>query len=165
MGQHTTTKRMRRDYFTLQVRDIDWLEEDTEPQLPRLRILYEGPIEPFLDGFTRDEALVPPEEVDVAFRLQGPMDDPDATGVLSLTDRYTGEFLLELNATVDTMVGFLRAARRYGETVADSSGRFEVDIQADDDKRISYEKRTLLVYYEDGSLARKHSLIPSGVEL
>lgn len=156
---------MRRDYFTLQIWAVDWVDNDTDPQLPRLRILYEGPAEPFLNGFTRDGALVPPEEVDVAFRLQSSIEDPDATGVLSLTDRYTGEFLLELNATVDTIVKFLRAARRYGETVADSSGRFEIDIQADEDKRISYEKRTLLVYNEDGSLARQHSLIPSGVEL
>lgn len=156
---------MRRDYFTLQVRDIDWVEEDTEPQLPRLRILYEGPTAPFLDGFTRDGALIPPEEVDIAFRLQGSIDDPDATGVLSLTDRYTGEFLLELNATTGTFLQFLKAARRYGEQAAEATGRFELDIQVEDDKRISYEKRTLLVYDEDGSLARKHSLIPSGVEI
>lgn len=156
---------MRRDYFTLQVRAVDWFEADGEPTLPQLRIRYEGPSEVLLAGFKRGDNLIQADQVDVGYRLQDPLEDPDATGVLSLTDRQTGEFLLELNATADTIVDFLRAARRYGEIVSDSHGRYRVDIQLGDQDLVSFDKRSLLVYNADGTLLRRHSLIPSGVEL
>lgn len=156
---------MRRDYFTLQVHDVDWVDEGTEPTLPRLTIRYEGPTEPFREGFVRDDALIPKDEVDVAFRLQAPIEDPDATGVLSLTDRLTGDFLLELDATVDSIVRFIRGARRYGESVGNADDRYQIDVRIDEITQLTFEKRTLLVYHEDGTLLREHSLIPSGVEL
>lgn len=158
-------QRMRRDYFTLQVRAVDWIEGEGEPRVPHLVIRYEGPPAPFIDGITRDDEPIPADEVDIAFRLQSPLEDPDATGVLSLTDRYTGEFILEVNATVDTMVRFIRAARRFGEMESVSGGRYCVDIEVDSGESFEFEKRTLLVYHADGTLLTRHSLIPSGVEL
>lgn len=156
---------MRRDYFTLQVSDAAWIDdEDAEPVLPQLLIEYEGPAAPFLDSFKRGEGPIPGDEIDVAYRLQDPIETTDAAGVLSITDRFTGEFLLELNAPAEMVVPFLRAARRYGESEAESGGRYHIEVHAGDDQLV-YEKRTLLVYNNDGSLLRRHSLIPSGVEL
>lgn len=158
---------MRRDYFTLEVHDAGWVEVDGTPAMPKLNITYEGPRETLASALLTDgDELPSSSSIDVSFRLQGSIDDPDAMGVLSLSDRLTGDFLVEMNAEVEPMLAFIRAARRYGETVSDPAGRFSVSIIVDDtNDRVTFEKRTLLVYNSDGSLLRQHSIIPSGVEL
>jgi len=101
----------------------------------------------------------------VAYRLQTSLDD-DATGVVSVTNRITGDFVLELNEDADDVLKFIRAARRYGEHDPDSDGRYyDVRIHIEGDELVTYDKRTFLVYNEEGNLLRNHSLIPSGVEL
>jgi hypothetical protein len=44
-------------------------------------------------------------------RLQGPVEDPDTEGVLSLTRRLTGEYLLEANAQAPAILDVVDAAR------------------------------------------------------
>ncbi|SNZ04448.1 hypothetical protein SAMN06269185_0564 [Natronoarchaeum philippinense] len=156
---------MRRDYFTLEVSNIDWVEDDREPAKPTVRIDFEGPATTLRERLTGiDDELLDAEETDVAFRLQGPLDS-DAAGVVSVTNRITGDFVLELNEDADDVLKFIRAARRYGEHDPDSDGRYEVRIRLDGDELVAYDKRTFLVYNDEGNLLRNHSLIPSGVEL
>lgn len=111
-----------------------------------------------------DGDVLEARETDAALRLQGPLED-DTTGVVSVTNRITGEFILELNEDAEDVLQFIRAARGYGEDAADDEGRYEVAITLDGDPFVSYDKRTFLVYDDEGSLLRQHSLIPSGVEL
>ena len=153
---------MRREYFTLQVRGLD---EGPDPVMPTLSILYEGPQQPLVDRFLHGGGPISATDIDVSYRLQAPLEDPDATGVLSLSNRITGEYLAEIDVTAEMMVSFLRAARQYGQTVPDTADRFRVNIDIDDGPSRTFESRILLVYHEDGSLLRRHSLIPSGVEL
>lgn len=157
---------MRRDYFTLEVIDAGWVDTDGSPTMPKLEISYEGPRETLKSVFlTADDELPPASAVDISLRLQGPIDDPSSMGVMSLSDRLTGDFLVEMNVQLEPMLDFIRAARRYGETVSDSAGRFAVTVHVDEDNQVTFEKRTLLVYNSDGNLLRQHSIIPSGVEL
>lgn len=156
---------MRRDYFTLQVRHAAWIDDETaEPALPKLRITYEGPVTPLAELLRHPDGRITAEELDVTYRLQDPLEDPEAVGVLSLTNRQTGEYILEVNAPASTIVPFLRAARDYGTTIAETDGRFRIELDIGDDRH-TFDKRSLLVYNADGSLLRQHSLIPSGVEL
>ena len=157
---------MRRDYFSLEVDDVDWVDTDGDPARPTVTIDFEGPTDSLEDQFSDEEgALLDAEQTDVAFRLQDPVDDPDATGVVSVTNRITGDFLLELNEDADDVLQFIRAARRYGEETSDQEGQYSVTVLVDGEPLVEYEKRTFLVYNETGNLLRKHSLIPSGVEL
>jgi hypothetical protein len=156
---------MRRDYFTLEVSNVDWVEDDGDPAKPTVQIDFEGPATTLRERLTgTDDQLLDAAETDVAFRLQAPLDS-DATGVVSVTNRITGDFILELNEDADDVLKFIRAARRYGEHDPDSDGRYEVSIRIDGDQLVTYDKRTFLVYNEEGNLLRNHSLIPSGVEL
>ena len=156
---------MRRDYFTLEVSNIDWVEDDREPAKPTVLIDFEGPATTLRERLTGiDDELLDAEETDVAFRLQAPLDS-DAAGVVSVTNRITGDFVLELNEDADDVLKFIRAARRYGENDPDSDGRYEVRIRLDGDELVADDKRTFLVYNDEGNLLRNHSLIPSGVEL
>lgn len=158
-------QRMRRDYFTLDVADVDWVERDDDPAKPTLHLSYEGPVEDMRAAFeTADDTRVESDNIDVGFRFQAPVDAEDATGVISIAHRLTGEFLLEVNADADDVRRFIRAARSYGEAVPDDTDLYAVVIDHEAGE-MDFEKRTFLVYNRDGRLLRQYSLIPSGVEL
>lgn len=143
---------MRRDYFTLEVA--------TGPEEPEARVGYDGPAEGFEDRLTDDAgAPLSPRQVDVAYRLQGQEYAPDAEGVLAVTNRITGEFILECNAGVDTVRELIEAAREVED------GRYRLVVTVNGREALAHEKSTFLVYNRDGDLLRQHSLIPSGVEL
>ncbi|ELY87683.1 hypothetical protein C483_17328 [Natrialba hulunbeirensis JCM 10989] len=156
---------MRREHFTLHVSNVDWVETDEEPSKPSVSINFTGPASMLRERLTgSDDEVLDAGETDVALRLQDPLDE-DAAGVVSVTNRITGDFILELNEEADDVLRFIRAARGYGEQANDDDGRYEVEIRLDDDPFVSYDKQTFLVYDDEGSLLRQHSLIPSGVEL
>ncbi len=156
---------MRRDYFSLEVRNVDWVEDDATPARPTVTIDFEGPADPLQKRLTDVSGdYLGPEDIDIAFRLQDPVDDSDARGVVGVTRRLTGDFVFELNERADDVFDFLAAARRFGESQSGDDGEYVVEVDAGD-QTVSFEKRTFLVYDEDGNLLRNHSLIPSGVEL
>ena len=140
---------MRRDHFTV--------ETDPASDPPAVAITFDGPAGTLAERLA-DDGVPPAEDVDVVLRLQGPVDDPDTTGALSLTRRLTGEYLLEVNAEATGLLEVVTAAR-------DAQDTYAVRIERPADEPVVYEKGTFLVYDEGGSLLRQHSLIPSGVEL
>lgn len=157
---------MRRDYFSLEVSNADWLDGEGDPEKPRVTIDFEGPAQTLRTRLTGiNDDLLDESEIDTAFRRQSSRAEEDDAGVFGITNRVTGDFILELNEDVDTVMRFIRAARRYGEQVPDADSRYQIRIRIDDEDVVTYDKTTLLVYNEDGNLIRKDSLIPSGVEL
>jgi hypothetical protein len=156
---------MRRDYFSLEVSNADWLDGEGDPEKPRVTITFEGPAQTLrsrLKGIEGD--VLEAGETDAAYRFHED-EEGEASGVFGLTNRVTGEFILEVNEDPDTVTQFIQAARRYGERVSDGDSRYEIRIQIDGEEVATYEKRTFLVYNQEGNLLRKESLIPSGVEL
>lgn len=149
---------MRRDYFALDVSADDG-------EMPTARIDYEGPTDLLTERLT-DHGGEPlsAEDVDVAYRLRGDVDDEEATGVVSVTNRVTGEFIVELNADATTVYEFIDAAREYGKRTGDDS-RYAIGLTVDGEQRFAAKKSTFLVYDAEGELRRGRSLIPSGVEL
>lgn len=142
---------MRRDYFT-----VDTQAAAAEDDVPTLSIEYDGPTAELSERLTTVAGeTLDAGEIDVTFRRQ-----PDEErGVLSLTNRHTGEYIFEATvpaADIESLV-----------TAAEGSERpsFEVRLRVGEDDARVYEKRTLLVYDHDGSLLRGQSLIPGGVEL
>lgn len=152
---------MRRDYFDLDVRNV----EGETGAVPVVHIDFDGPAEQLQRRLQREDgSLLPADQVDVAYRLQGPVKDPETTGVVAVTNRVTGEFVLELNADAEDVLRFLDAARAYGKTTEDDT-RYRIELEIEGDSLVEYGKGTFLVYDADGELLRQHSLIPSGVEL
>lgn len=143
---------MRRDYFT-----VDVQHDPDDDGTPTVSIDYDGP-----DGALRERlttatgGTLDASEIDVAFRRQADSD----SGVLSLTNRLTGEFVLEVEAASDDLAALVAAAERH-----DGDGTYEVRLTDSDGKSLVYEMSTLLVYDHDGDLLRQRSLIPGGVEL
>jgi hypothetical protein len=156
---------MRRDYFDLDVRNVEWAADDDAPAQPTLRIDFHGPEDLLRERLTGvDDALLDADETDVAFRMLEPVDDPEATGVLGVSNRVTGDFVLELNQPADGVMRFIRATREYGQR-GDGDGTYCLAVAIDDEPVVEYEKGTFLVYDRTGDLLRGRSLIPSGVEL
>jgi len=150
---------MRRDYFTLDVANVD------SSGMPTVHIDFEGPSEQLRERLTDAEGEpLDTDEIDVAYRLLDPVDDDGAEGVVGITNRVTGEFMLELNAEAADVLAFIDAARDHGNGT-DGSQRYRTRITVDGEPFLDHEKETLLVYEADGDLLRGHSLIPSGVEL
>jgi hypothetical protein len=138
---------MRRDYFTLDVT----IGEQTKP---RISVDYDGPTEPF------EEQLAPldAEQLDVSYRL---LDDSMATGtsgVFAVTDRITGDFILECNADAGTVSRLVDAAK-------ENDGCYRFGVSITDRTVLSCDKSVFLVYSTEGDLLRQYSLIPSGVEM
>ncbi len=153
---------MRRDYFELAVENVDWVDAGDDPAKPTVYIDFHGPEEMLRDRLTDDDGdPLDAAETDVSFRLHGDRDDDETDGVVAVTNRLTGDFVLELNETAPDVLRFIRAAREYGG----DDGRYRVEIAIDGEPVVAYEKRTFLVYDADGNLLRGDSLIPSGVEL
>jgi hypothetical protein len=155
---------MRRDYFELTVEGVG--NDAGEPTTPLVRIDFHGP-----DGLLRDRLsgsggdLLSAAEVDVAFRLREPFSNGnDAEGVVGVTNRYTGDFVLELNETADDVLPFIHAARESADA-ADGDARYRIEIELEGEPLVTYDKETFLVYDNEGNLLRSESLIPSGVEL
>ncbi|KOX96251.1 MULTISPECIES: DUF5793 family protein [Halorubrum] len=159
---------MRRDYFDLTVEGVDGGAGSRSP--PLVRIDFHGPEELLRErlsggesGDAADGDLLTADQIDVAFRLREPLgeaDDPE--GVVGVTNRYTGDFILELNETATDVLPFIHAAR---DATDDGDARYRVEIDVDGDRLVAYDKDTFLVYDPDGNLLRSESLIPSGVEL
>lgn len=158
---------MDREHFTLEVENVGWVDEDDEPEKPRVVIAFDGEADRLEDRLTGPGGTpLAAEETDAACRLQGSVDDATATeGVVSITNRLTGEFIIELNADAEAVLTFVRAARGYGDVAESGEGRYEVTVIVDDEEFLTHDKGTFLVYDEEGKLLRQHSLIPSGVEL
>jgi hypothetical protein len=123
---------MRRDYFELEAENVDWAESGGDPAQPTVRIDFRGPDGTFRDRITdADGEILDAERTDVTFRLRDDPDAPDATGVVAVTNRVTGDFVLELNEEVDDVLRFIRAASEYGKR-ANGDGRYCVHISIDD---------------------------------
>ena len=157
---------MRRDYFTLDVHGVEWVDTGGEPEQPGVVIDFEGPESLLRRRITdTDGSLHDASTIDVSFRLQTDVDDDDAMGVVSVTNRITGDFVLELNVEAEHVITFIRAARKFGKHAGENTDRYEITIRIDREAVATYGKQTFLVYDRDGELLRQHSLIPSGVEL
>lgn len=156
---------MRREQFTLDVTDVAWIDGDADPEMPCLKIAYDGDPEELATGL--EDAYgerLDADEIDVTVRLQGDIGSDDAHGIIAMTSRVTGDYLLETRISAPDIVTFTRAARRFGDHTEGTS-RYRISLLVDGEISAEYEKRTLLVYSEDGDLLRHHSLIPSGVEI
>lgn len=147
---------MRRDHFTLNAENLA-LET---AEAPTLTVSYSGP-PGTLTARLEAETGTPPagDDVDATYRLLPDDDGSETTGVFALSRRLTGDYVLEANGNADEIFALVDAARERDDTAY----RIRIERSGADD--LLMDKETLLVYDQDGSLLRQHSLIPSGVEL
>jgi hypothetical protein len=157
---------MRRDYFSVEIHNTDrnGAGGDGEPQRPTLDIAFDGPQTALDDRLTDETGNRPSSTIDVTYRLLDSVEERDADGVIGVTDRHTGDFLLEANVGAESIFEFVRAAREYGAET-EGSDRYRMCVTGENGEIVRHDKSTFLLYNDEGDLVRRHSLIPSGVEL
>lgn len=102
-------------------------------------------------------------DIEVSFRFLGSGDDAEA-GVLALTDRVTGDYILECDGETETIRKLIQTVREDTEST-DESAQYAVQIQAGTDSLARFTKELLPVYDADGTLLRHRSLIPGDIEM
>jgi hypothetical protein len=134
---------MRRDYFDVTLRS---------GTAPELVVTYDGP-----DGELSNhiQTVRTADDIDVAFRHR-----TADSGVLSLTDRITGEFVLEATVSIETIDTVVSSAKQ-----ASDSSEYALRLIADGTEQITSHNQTLLVYSSDGDLLRDRSLVSESIEL
>lgn len=148
-----------RDYFTLDVTTGD----GTKPQIT---VSFDGPSEQFMEqlgGENGTGTALESDRLDVSYRMHDDSMAPGTSGVLAVTDRVTGDFILECNADAGTIDRLVTAAREHDDSTSDGQYQFTLTVNGHD--AIACDRDLFLVYSTEGELLRQHSLIPSGVEL
>lgn len=133
---------------------------------PELQFQFEGSVEGLrrlLTARLREDTTA--EDLEVAFRMLPAAAQGDL-GLLSLTDRVTGHYIIETEMAVAPLEEFIHAVGVSGsDDVGDQDPRYRVALYASTEPVTSFEMDLLLVYDADGTLRRTGSLIPSGVDL
>lgn len=150
--------------MTLTLTNVDWLQDESVPCLPCLQVQIDIPEEMSIERLRGpDGEYYESDDVDVFYRHQ-PVEPPVESGVLSLADRLTGEYILEIPASPHLIEKAVYAVQEYG-THQEVNPQFETKIQIGDRQLASFSKETLLIYAIDDELLRDRSLIPSGIEI
>lgn len=151
--------------WNLHTSHTDWIATGGRPLTPVLHLRFDGHSEVMIDQLpdtgTGNEY---PEDFDVSFQLQTSLDDSDANGVLAVSDRLTGEYLLELEVAAKQIFDFVRSVHQY----ADETGKevqYIVSLDADNGTAMEYSKQVLITRMTDGGLYRSRSLIPTWVDI
>jgi hypothetical protein len=155
---------MERDQFHVETATIEETATDAPPEQPVLRIHFDGPCDRLrqrLSQRLREDLTA--EAIDVSFRHL-PTDEEPAEGILALSDRITGRYVLEVKTTVDPVREFVQIVRESADRTGNEA-RYRVEIRAGGETVTTFEKDLLLVYDASGTLLRDASLIPTDVEL
>lgn len=150
--------------FKIDVSDVDWVGTGGPPTRPTLTVQVKDQPDPVSEPSTTMARPQLGDQVDVTFRLQEPPTRPDAPGVLAVTNRVTGEFILEVPTNAAPINDLIAAAKRYAVDT-DHDATYRLVLRADSSGVIDGAMRLLLVYRPDGTLLRRYSLIPAGIEL
>jgi hypothetical protein len=156
-------KSIEADTMTLTLTNADWLQNESAPRMPCIQIQIDSPEEILIERLRApDGEVYEPENVDVFYRHQA-VEPPIESGVLSLADRLTGEYILEIPTSPHLIEKLVYAVRQYGKR-REVVPQFKIQIQTKERQLASFSKDTLLIYGADDVLLQERSLIPSGIE-
>jgi len=155
---------MERDQFHVETETGEEPATDEPLEHPVLRLHFDGSRDRLRQGLSerlRDDIAV--EEIDISFRYLS-SDGETAAGMLALSDRVTGRYVLEVKTAVDLVREFVQIVRDSADQMGHDV-RYRVAIRAEGETVTTFEKDLLLVYDASGTLLRDASLIPTGIEL
>jgi len=155
---------MERSQFTVCTSTSESSTNDSGPDQPTLCLEFDGTadrLHEHLSSRLRND--LSGDEVDVSFRAVATPDQTDS-GVVTLSDRITGAYILESKTPTETVTEFVQDVRTYaGHSGQDP--RYTVQIRAEEKTITAFEQELLLVYDSDGTLRRHASLIPNDTEV
>lgn len=152
------------DDWNLQTSHTDRIDTDGVTLTPVLHLRFSGHSNELMAQLpntgTGNEY---PEDIDVAFQLQAPPDDSDASGDLTVSDRLTGEYIIEFEVAAKRVFEFVRSVHEYAD-VTGNEVSYIVSLDAEDGTAMEFQNQVLIVRTTDGELYRTLSLIPTWVD-
>lgn len=150
---------------TVDLTDTQWLDNDNVPTTPRLRLHLSMPEEVLADRFRNPAgSAYRPEDLDVYFRECSSTRATVSTGVLTVSDRLTGDLLIEGTISSTVIERLVYAVHQRADRASDPP-TYVVELVVHGDDVAAFEKQALLVYDSDGNLLRERSVIPTHIEL
>lgn len=150
---------------TLETRYEDRAETGGSSTKPTLVIRFDGSSSDLQDRLESPEAgRSYPNELDVAFRIRSHRGDSGTRGVLTISNRLTGEHILELETDAEHISDFVDTVHGYADKTS-KEVQYYVDFQSDEGTVWDCENQVLLVRASDGNLLRHRSLIPTWFEI
>jgi hypothetical protein len=155
---------MQGDQFTIGFTTTELTVTGADSGQPVLRLSFDGSrdsLQELLRERLRDD--ISEEAVYVSFRSLSSSERTDE-GVLSLSNRVTGAYVLEIRTQREPILEFVQAVREYADRTGHEAA-YRIVMQANAETVTMFEKTLLLVYDANGTLCRHASLIPSDIEL
>jgi hypothetical protein len=155
---------MYENHWTLNTDNTDWVDNNDSPQVPMLKISFDGSSSECWD-YLGENSLVRrmPARVDVTFRLQARQDGFNVDGILGVADSR-GEYIVECEGRGGQVVEVVDVANQYADRLNDSS-HYKLWIEANDGLIERWVESTLILYSAEGEILRDMSLIPPGLDI
>jgi hypothetical protein len=154
---------MQQKDLSLDTEHTGWVTSGRMPEQPWFVVEYDGNRSAFVERFRQPGAgLYAGSDLDFFYRYQ-PSDHALSGGVFAVSDRITGDLLLEIAVSPGRIEQFMSAIRQYvGLTENNPTYRVKLCTET---QIADFEKEVFLVYGADGELIRQRSLIPDWIEM
>jgi hypothetical protein len=155
---------MYENQWTLSTDNTDWVNNADLPQVPTLRITFDGSSSECRDHLD-ETSLVRgmPATVDVTFRLQADQDGLNVDGILAVANNR-GDYIVECEGHGGQVLKIVDVANQYADRLNDI-GQYELCIEANDGLVKRWIEVALILYSAEGKVLREQCLIPPGLEV
>lgn len=149
---------------TVQMKHANW-DIESEPAIqPHLIVKTDAKLADLQDAlFLGSDDNVIPKDIDVSCRVINKEVETDDSfdGRLSITNRVTGEYILEGTVAFQDMKDFAVRAKEYGQRT--ETIPYAVELQCADEETRQLPQRVFLMYNAEGDVIRELSVIPQDV--
>lgn len=156
---------MWRDQLSVGLKHTDGMTTGTSTEQPCIVIVFDGPMRKMVERLKHnDREGFSSADLEVHHRFQASEHPQGTSGVLAITDRVNGEYVLEVNTSTEFVEEFVSAMTEYMKET-DTGPRYRVEARASGKRVASFETELFLVYEPGGQLLRSLSLVPDGIEI
>lgn len=151
---------MRRADFEIETRHLAPADSEATPPLPTLALSYDSEDDHLQERLSETGgAPLGDGDIDVSVRLMDTVKPEEATAILAISNRLTGEFICEGVVAAETVLDFLEAVSARAEHV-EGDPRYRIQLREGSTPVRTFETGALLVYTKEGGLEESTSLIP-----
>ena len=154
-----------RDQTTIELTNTGWLDNGSTPSQPCLRLHITLSSDDLAERFQPgDGSTYRPSDLDLYFRDRSSSRAAVEGGILTVSDRLTGDLLLEAVVNASVIERFVSAVRQYAARTGNDR-KYTVELQCEGTIATSFEKQIFIVYNAENELLRERSVIPAHIEL
>ena len=153
------------DQTTVELRNTGWLDNGSTPSQPCLRLHVTLSSDDLAERFQAgDGSTYRPSDLDLYFRDRSSSRAAVEDGILTVSDRLTGDLVLEAVVSASVIEQFVSAVRQYAARTGNEC-KYTVELQREGTISTSFKKQIFIVYNAENDLLRERSVIPKHMQL